>query len=36
MNTIYKSGKLTEMAKALYKEEREIKRLVSQRDGKMW
>lgn len=27
MNTIYKSGKLTEMAKALYKEERKIKRL---------
>lgn len=27
MNSIYKSGRLTEMAKALYKEEREIKRL---------
>ena len=27
MNTIYKSGQITEMAKALYREEREIKRL---------
>ncbi|MBR6633127.1 MAG: hypothetical protein IKL05_02355 [Clostridia bacterium] len=27
MNSIYKNGRLTEMAKALYKEEREIKRL---------
>ena len=27
MKTVYKSGQITKMAKALYREEREIKRL---------